>query len=177
MACPTDSGYALVARLGDQKALNAIGRIRQVGKTHNYTLLCAAMGDVGRYARVDNDAFRWLKAHLPGPYTFVLRATGETPRKAQNDRRRTIGIRIPDHPVVAGLLNALGEPMISSTLILPGEDAPLTDAHDIREQLGTQLEVIIDAGPCHAEPTTVVDLSGGQPEVLRAGGGPTTPFD
>jgi tRNA threonylcarbamoyl adenosine modification protein (Sua5/YciO/YrdC/YwlC family) len=177
IAYPTDSGYALGCYIDDQRALQTIGRIRDVGKGHNYTLICAAVADIGRYARLDNEAFRWIKPHLPGPYTFILRAGSETPRRAQNARRKTIGVRIPDHPVVAGLLAAVGEPIISSTLILPSDEEPLTDARDISERLSHDVDLVLDCGPCAAEPTTVIDLVSGNPQVLRAGRGDTAPFE
>jgi tRNA threonylcarbamoyl adenosine modification protein (Sua5/YciO/YrdC/YwlC family) len=177
IAYPTDSSYALGCHLGDRKALEKLVRIRRTGKAHNFTLVCRTIAEIGAYARLDNDAYRWVKPFVPGPYTFILRASAETPRRAQNDRRRTIGVRIPAHAVVAGLLEGLGEPIISTTLILPDEDEPLADADTIEERIGGQVDYIIDGGPCPAEPTTVIDLVTGTPSVLRVGRGPVGPFE
>ncbi len=171
VAYPTDSSYALGCQLGDKAALERIRRIRQLDADHNFTLMCQDLSELSTYARVGNQAFRLLKALTPGPYTFILAASREVPRRLQHPRRKTIGLRVPDHPIAQALLEALGEPMLSVTLILPGEDMPLTDPGEIRGHLGKQLDVIIDGGYCGHEPTTVIDLTGDTPVVLRQGRG------
>ncbi len=168
---PTDSSYALGCHLGDKAALDRIRRIRQLDERHNFTLMCQDLSELATYARVSNQAFRLLKALTPGPYTFILSASREVPRRLQHPRRKTIGLRVPDHPVAQALLESLGEPMLSVTLILPGEDLPLTDPEEIRERLGRQVDVIIDGGACGPEPTTVIDLTGESPELVREGKG------
>lgn len=171
VAYPTDSSYALGCHLGDKAALERIRRIRQLDEQHNFTLMCQDLSELATYARVGNQAFRLLKALTPGPYTFILTASREVPRRLQHPRRKTIGLRVPDHPIAQALLETLGEPMLSVTLILPGEDMPLTDPEEIRERLEKQVDVIIDGGYCGHEPTTVIDLSGETPVVLRHGKG------
>ena len=171
MAYPTDSCYALGCLVGDKAAMERIRRIRQLDKNHNFTLVVRDLSEIATYARVDNRTFRFLKAHTPGPYTFILRATGEVPRRLQHPKRKTIGIRVPDHRITQALLEELGEPLMSSTLILPGEDMPLTDPYEIRERLGRELAVIIAGGACSPEPTTVIDMTGDVPEVVREGRG------
>ena len=151
--------------------MERIRRIRQLDKNHNFTLVVRDLSEIATYARVDNRTFRFLKAHTPGPYTFILRATGEVPRRLQHPKRKTIGIRVPDHRITQALLEELGEPLMSSTLILPGEDMPLTDPYEIRERLGRELAVIIAGGACSPEPTTVIDMTGDVPEVVREGRG------
>jgi tRNA threonylcarbamoyl adenosine modification protein (Sua5/YciO/YrdC/YwlC family) len=173
---PTDSCYALGCLVGDKDAMERIRRIRAAGKDHNFTLVCRDLSEIATYARVDNPTFRLLKACTPGPYTFILPATREVPRRLQHPKRKTIGIRVPDHAVPHALLTELGEPLMSSTLILPGDDAPLTDPEEMRTRLEHQVELVMDGGPCGLEPTTVVDLSGEVPKVLRAGRGDTAPF-
>lgn len=173
---PTDSCYALGCLVGDKDAMERIRRIRDAGKDHNFTLVCRDLSEIATYARVDNPTFRLLKACTPGPYTFILPATREVPRRLQHPKRKTIGIRVPDHAVPHALLTELGEPLMSSTLILPGGDAPLTDPVEMRTRLEHQVELVMDGGPCGLEPTTVVDLSGEIPKVLRAGRGDVTPF-
>src|SRR5690606_25082102 len=155
---PTDSCYALGCRLDEKTAVERIAHIRQTGKDHNFTLVCRDLSEISTYARVENAAFRLLKAHTPGPYTFILRATSEVPKRLQNPRRRTIGIRVHEHPVTQALLADLGEPVLSSTLILPGEDMPLTEPWEIREALERQVDLVIDGGNCGIDPTTVVSL-------------------
>lgn len=176
IAYPTDSSYALGCAIGDKAAMERIRSIRNLDDRHNFTLVCRDLADISSYARVDNSVFRLLKSLTPGRYTFVLGATREVPRRLQNPRRRTIGIRVPDSPLVQALLGELGEPIMSSTLILPGEEMPENDAEEIRERLEHQLELVIDAGPVDNQPTTVVDLSDGEPRVLRTGGGPVDIF-
>lgn len=176
IAYPTDSSYALGCAIGDKAAMERIRSIRNLDDRHNFTLVCRDLADISSYARVDNSVFRLLKSLTPGRYTFVLGATREVPRRLQNPRRRTIGIRVPDSPLVQSLLGELGEPIMSSTLILPGEEMPENDAEEIRERLEHQLELVIDAGPVDNQPTTVVDLSDGEPRVLRTGGGPVDVF-
>ena len=170
---PTDSSYALACHLDDKSAVERIRRIRELDKKHNFTLVCRDLSELATYARVDNTAYRLLKAHTPGPYTFLLRATAIVPRRLQHPKRKTVGIRVPDHPVIADLLIEHGQPLMSSTLILPGNDFPETDAYDIREKLEQQVDLIIDGGHCGVEPTTVVDLTDAVPEVIRRGKGST----
>ena len=171
MAYPTDSCYALGCLVGDKAAMERIRRIRQLDRNHNFTLVVRDLSEIATYARVDNRTFRFLKAHTPGPYTFILRATGEVPRRLQHPKRKTIGIRVPDHRITQALLEELGEPLMSTTLILPGDDMPLTDPYEIRERLGRELAVIIAGGACSPEPTTVIDMTGDVPEVVREGRG------
>jgi tRNA threonylcarbamoyl adenosine modification protein (Sua5/YciO/YrdC/YwlC family) len=171
IAYPTDSSYALGCHIGDKKAMDRIHRIRQTDKNHNFTLVVRDLSEISLYARVDNWAYRLLKSLTPGPYTLILQATREVPKRLQNPRRRTIGLRVPDHPIVAALLDALGEPIMSSTLSLPGDDMPLTDPYEIDRRIGHEIELIVDAGPTGIEPTTVIDLSGGSVEILRKGRG------
>lgn len=170
---PTDSTYAIACHLGDKSAVERIQRIRQLEKGHNFTLVCRDLSEIATYARVDNTAYRLLKAYTPGPYTFLLRATAEVPRRLQHPRRKSIGIRVPDNAILRALLVELGQPMMSSSLILPGMDLPETDAYEIRERLEQQVDVIIDGGYCGVEPTTVVDLTASAPTVIRHGRGPT----
>jgi tRNA threonylcarbamoyl adenosine modification protein (Sua5/YciO/YrdC/YwlC family) len=171
LAYPTDSSYALGCHIGDKQAMERIRRIRGFGRHHQFTLLCRSLSEISTYAKVDNPVFRMIKSLTPGPYTFVLPATHEVPRRLQHERRRTIGVRIPDHRVALALLNALGEPLNSCTLALPGETLPLNDPELIRDRLDAQIDVIVDSGPCRLMPTTVLDLSGDQPVVLRKGRG------
>jgi tRNA threonylcarbamoyl adenosine modification protein (Sua5/YciO/YrdC/YwlC family) len=173
---PTDSCYALGCLVGDKAAMERIRRIRQAGKDHNFTLVCRDLSEIAVYARVDNPTFRLLKAYTPGPYTFVLRATREVPRRLQHPKRKTIGIRVPGHAVPLALLAEVREPLMSSTLILPGDDTPMTDPEEMRARLQHQVELVIDGGPCGFEPTTVVDLSGEAPTVARVGRGDPAAF-
>ena len=171
IAYPTDSGYALGCHIGDKAAQEHIRRIRRLDHRHNFTLVCKDLSEIALYAKVDNAAYRAMRATTPGPYTFILPATHEVPRRLQNPKRKTIGIRVPDNAIAMALLDALGEPIMSSTLMLPGDDLPQTDPEDIRERLGGQLALILDGGFCGMEPTTVVDLTGDEPRVVRAGQG------
>ena len=173
IAYPTDSCYALGWHLGDKSALERVRRIRRADRHHHFTLICADLAEVGRFARLDTWQFRMLKACLPGPYTFLLRASRETARRLQHEKRRTIGVRIPDHPVPRLLLRELGEPLMSSTLILPDEPrTPLTSGRDIQARLEHEIDAVLDGGDCGVEPTTVVDLSVSPPVVVREGRGP-----
>jgi tRNA threonylcarbamoyl adenosine modification protein (Sua5/YciO/YrdC/YwlC family) len=169
---PTDSSYALGCHVGDKRGMERIRRIRSLDNRHNFTLVCRDLSEIATYAKVDNSAYRLLKSLTPGPYTFILRATHEVPRRLLNPKRKTIGIRIPDHFIARALLDELGEPLMSSTLILPGRDMPETDAEEIREQLEHDVDLVIDGGHCGFEPTTVIDMTSGAPEVLREGCGP-----
>lgn len=171
IAYPTDSSYALGCRIGDREATNRIHRIRRTDKKHNFTLVCRDLSEISVYARVDNWAYRLIRSLTPGPYTLILPATRELPKMLQHPKRRTIGIRVPDHPLVSAMLEALGEPIMSSTLTLPGDDMPLTDPLDIEERIGHELDLIVAAGATGIEPTTVLDLTGGSVEVLRQGRG------
>ncbi|TDO04316.1 MULTISPECIES: L-threonylcarbamoyladenylate synthase [Halomonas] len=176
VAYPTDSGYALGCHLGDKKAIEKIKWVRSLDDKHNFTLVCSDLSQIGTYAKVDNDVFRLLKAHTPGPYTFILEATSEVPRLLLHPKRRSIGVRVPDHAITRALLAALGEPLMSVTLIPVGEALPMTDAEEIRERFGAHLELIIDGGACHLEPTSVIDLRDLPPKILREGRGDVTPF-
>lgn len=169
VAYPTDSSYAIGCHLGDKRAMDRIARIRQTDKDHKFTLICKDLAEISLFARVENWAYRLIKSLTPGPYTFILQATREVPKRLQNPKRRTIGLRVPDHAIVQAMLQTLGEPIMSSTLSLPGDDWPLTDVHEIEARIGKEIEVIIDGGATGIEPTTVVDLSSGTIEVLRVG--------
>ena len=173
---PTDSCYALGCQIGNKPAQERMRAIRELGPEHHFTLVCRDLSEIAHYARVDNRQYRLLKAATPGSYTFVLKATREVPRRLQNPRRNTIGLRVPDHEVVQGLLAELDAPLLSSTLLLPGDELPLNDAGAIRERLEHQVELILDGGPCGIEPTTVVDLTTEVPEVVRVGKGSLEPF-
>ena len=172
IAYPTDSCYALGCCIGNKEAMDRIRRIRRLGGDHNFTLVCGDLSELATYAKVDNSAFRLIKSLTPGPYTFVLPATREVPRRLQHPRRRSIGLRVPDHPIARRLLEGLGEPVMSSTLILPGDDLPLGEADAMRERLAHEVDLIIDGGPCGHRPTTVIDLTRGSPVLLREGLGP-----
>jgi tRNA threonylcarbamoyl adenosine modification protein (Sua5/YciO/YrdC/YwlC family) len=171
IAYPTDSCYALGCHIGDADALERLRRVRGADRNHHFTLVCRDLREIGRYARIDTWQFRLLKAATPGPCTFLLPATRETPRRLQHPKRRTIGIRVPDHAVPRMLLSELGEPLMSSTLLLPGDELPLTDGEQIRARLEHQLDAILDGGHCGIEPTTVVDLALSPPVVVREGKG------
>ena len=176
IAYPTDSCYALGWHIGDKGALERVRRIRQADRHHHFTLVCATLAQVGRFARLDTWQFRILRACLPGPYTFLLRATRETPRRLQHARRRTIGVRIPDHPVPRLLLAELGEPLMSSTLILPSDPQPLTAGREIQARLEHEIDAVLDGGDCGIVPTTVVDLSVTPPVIVRKGKGDLGPI-
>ena len=176
IAYPTDSSYAFGCHIGDKRAIDRIHRIRRTDKRHNFTLVCRDLSEISTYARVDNWAYRAIKAMTPGPYTFVLPATREVPKRLQNPKRRTIGLRVPDHPLVQAVLKSLGEPIMSSTLSLPGDDMPQTDPVEIDERIGHQIDAIIDAGPTGIEPTSVLDMTHGMVEVLRVGRGDVSAF-
>ncbi|MFT5258768.1 MAG: tRNA threonylcarbamoyl adenosine modification protein (Sua5/YciO/YrdC/YwlC family) [Saprospiraceae bacterium] len=171
IAYPTDSSYALGCHIGDAKALDKIRAIRQVGDEHNFTLVCADLSELGKYARIDNQDYRTIKRLTPGPYTFILPATREVPRRLQNPKRKTIGLRVPDYPIVTALLDTLGEPIMSSTLLLPGAILPLNDAFEIEAAVGNQIDLVIDGGSCDINPTTVLELDSGQINVAREGKG------
>ena len=171
VAYPTDSCYAFGCHIGDKRAMDRIRRIRQTDKNHNFTLVCSDLSEISLYARFDNWAYRLMKSLTPGPYTFILQASREVPKRLQNPRRRTIGLRVPDHPIVHAMLSALGEPIMSSTLTLPGDEYPLTDVVEIEDRIGNQIELIVDAGPIGIEPTSVIDLSEGSVKILRQGKG------
>ena len=173
---PTDSCYALGCVMGAKDAMERIQRIRQTDKHHFFTLVCRDLSEISRFAKVNNWQYRTLKASTPGPYTFVLQATREVPRRLMNEKRRTVGIRVPDHPVVQMLLDEVGVPLMSTTLLLPGDDLPMTDATEIHERIGHAVDLVLDGGNCGLEPTTVVDLSGDAPLILRAGKGDPAPF-
>ena len=176
IAYPTDSGYALGCHLGDKTALDRMRQIRQLDAHHHFTLICRHLSEVGTFAAFDTPVYRLLKANTPGPYTFILRATRIVPRRIMHQKTKTIGLRIPDHPIVQALLTELDEPMLTTTLILPGDVYPMNDASEIRERLQNHVDLIIDGGPCGTIPTTVVDLSDDVPRILRVGRGDPSPF-
>ncbi len=173
---PTDSCYALGCHIGDKAAMERIRTIRGIDTRHHLTLVCRDLSELATYARVDNQQFRLLRAATPGSYVFILEATRELPKRLQHPKRRTIGLRIPNHPVVNALLAELGEPLLSSTLLLHGDEHPQTDAQEIRERLERQVDLILDGGSCGIEPTTVVDLTGPTPVLIRAGKGSFAPL-
>lgn len=176
IAYPTDSCYALGCHIGDKEALERLRRIREADRHHHFTLVCRDLTEIARYAKVDTRQFRLLKACTPGPYTFIMEATRETPRRLQHEKRRTIGIRVPDHEVPRLMLAELGEPIMSSTLMLPGDDQPLNDGAEIEARLANRVDALLDGGACGLEPTTVVDLATWPPVVLRQGRGSLAPF-
>ena len=176
VALPTDSAYAMVGHLGDAGVLDRIRSIRGVDERHHFTLMCRDLSEIATYARVDNAQFRLLKATTPGSYTFILEGTRELPRRVLHPKRKTIGLRIPDHVLVQALLAELDQPLLTSTLILPDDKAPLADAQAIRERLEKRLDLVIDAGPCGSEMTTMINLSSGIPELMRSGRGSLAPF-
>ena len=173
---PTDSCYALGCRLGDKAAMERLRAIRQVGERHPFALVCRDLAELAVYARVDNRQFRLLKRATPGSYTFILKATREVPKRLLHPSRKTIGLRVPDHRVVHALLADLGEPLLSTTLLLPGDELPLNDAREIRDRLEHEVDLVLDAGSCGLTPTTIVDLTGEDPVITRQGKGSTQPF-
>ena len=177
LALPTDSSYALVCHLDDKSAVEKMRRIRGVDDRHHLTLLCRDLSDLANYAKVDNRQYRMLKAATPGPYTFILEATKEVPRRLSHPARKTIGLRVPEHAIAQALLAELGQPLLGTTLILPDSEMPLNDPAEIRDQLQKQIELVIDGGSCSLEPTTVVDLTGEAPEVTRHGRGDASLFE
>ena len=174
---PTDSAYALGCHIGDKQALDRIRRIRKLDDRHNFTLVCRDLSEIATYARVDNRVYRSLRACTPGPYTFILRATSEVPRRLLHPKRKTVGLRVPDNRIAEALLVDLAEPLMSVTLIMPGGEYPLIDPYDIRETLEHDVDLVIDGGYCGMEATTVVDFADDMPLVLRAGKGDTAPFE
>ncbi len=176
IAFPTDSCYALGCHLDDRDAVESLRRIRQVDEKHHLTLLCRDLSEIGQYAQVDNRQYRLLKAATPGPYTFILEATREVPKRLSHPARKTIGLRIPDNEIVRAMLEELGQPILGATLLLPGDPVPLTDGEEIRARLEHQVELVIDGGACSLEPTTVIDLTAERPQLVRAGRGPLESF-
>jgi tRNA threonylcarbamoyl adenosine modification protein (Sua5/YciO/YrdC/YwlC family) len=174
---PTDSSYAFGWHIGDKAALDKIRWIRQTQRDHDFTLVCRDLSEIATYAKVDNPEYRLLRAHTPGPYTFILRATHETPKRLQDPKRRSIGIRVPDHKIAQGLLEILGEPLMSSTLLLPGDSLPLTEPEDVLARVGKLVDAIIDGGACGMEPTSIVDFTRGEIAILRRGKGDTSAFE
>lgn len=174
---PTDSSYAFGWHIGDKAALDKIRRIRQTERDHDFTLACRDLSEIATYAKVDNPEYRLLRAHTPGPYTFILRATHETPKRLQDPKRRSIGIRVPDHPIAQALLELLDEPLMSSTLLLPGDSLPLTEPDVVVERVGNLVDAIVDGGACGMEPTSIIDLSRGEVTVIRRGKGDTSAFE
>lgn len=173
---PTDSSYAVGCHIGDKSAVERIRRLRQLDDKHNFTLVCSDLSQLGLFAKVDTGAFRLLKAHTPGPYTFILNATREVPRMLMHPKRRTIGLRVPSHPIAMALLEQLGEPLMSVSLIMPGETEPLSDPYEMRQVLEHHVDLIIDGGFGGLEASTVINLSGDEPEVIRVGCGDPAPF-
>lgn len=171
IAYPTDSCYALGCHIGDKAAMERIRRVRGVDDRHHFTLVCRDLSDIGTFAKVNNAQYRLLKAHTPGTYTFILEATRELPRRLAHPKRATVGVRVPEHPVTHALLTELNEPLLSSTLIMPGDETPLNDAEAIRSRLEHDVDLILDGGACGIEPTTVIDLSGPEPILVRKGKG------
>lgn len=176
IAYPTDSCYALGGHLGDKNVMTRIRAIRQIDERHHFTLMCRDLAEIAHYAKVDNLRYRLLKMSTPGSYTFIFQATKEVPRRLQSGKRSTIGVRIPDHPIAQALLAELDEPLLSSSLIMPGDEFPLNDAEDIRARLEHHVELVLDGGACGLEMTTVIDMTGDAPEVIREGKGSLRPF-
>lgn len=177
IAYPTDSGYALGAQLGNREGRDRILRIRELDERHHFTLMCKDFSQLGQFVHVPNSAFRAIKASTPGPYTFILPATGEVPKRLMHPKKRTVGVRIPDHRLVCAILEELGEPILTSTLILPGETEARTMGWEIKEDLDHEVDVVIESGEVTAEPTTVIDWSGDEPEVVRRGAGDPSRFE
>jgi len=174
---PTDSSYALGCHIGDKRAVERIRRIRQLDDKHNFTLVCRDLTEISSYAKIDNQQYRLLKTLTPGPYTFIHQASKQVPKRLQHAKRKTIGLRIPDNPIAQALLEELGEPLMSSTLILPGDELPLTDPYDMRDTLGHDVDLVIDGGYCGFEPTTVVEMTDDSPMVARKGKGDVSLFE
>jgi tRNA threonylcarbamoyl adenosine modification protein (Sua5/YciO/YrdC/YwlC family) len=177
VAYPTDSGFALGCRMGNQEGLARMRHIRGLDDKHHFTLLCKDFAQLGQLVHIDNAVFRAIKAATPGPYTFILPATSEVPRKLLHPKKRTVGVRIPEHRLAQAILAEVGEPIVTTTLLLPGDEEPMTEGWEIKERLDHQVEAVIDSGDAGREPTTVVDFSGGAPEIVRKGAGDTTPFE
>jgi tRNA threonylcarbamoyl adenosine modification protein (Sua5/YciO/YrdC/YwlC family) len=177
IAYPTDSGYALGCRLGNKDGLDRIREIRHLDSSHHFTLMCRDFAQLGQFVQVNNTLFRSIKAATPGSYTFILPATREVPRRLLHPKKKTVGVRIPDHVVTQALLTALGEPLLSSTLLLPDEAEPMTEGWEIKERLDHAVDAVIDSGECGTEPTTVIDFSQGEPEILRRGAGDPSRFE
>lgn len=173
---PTDSSYAMGCQIGDKNAVERVRRLRQLDNNHNFTLICCDLSQLGLFAKIDTGTFRLLKAHTPGPYTFILNATREVPRLLLHPKRRTIGLRVPSHPIALALLEQLGEPLMSVTLIMPGESMPMSDPYEMRQLLEHQVDLIIDGGFGGVEASTVINLADDEPEVIRVGCGDPTPF-
>ena len=173
---PTDSSYAMGCQIGDKGAIERVRRLRQLDKNHNFTLICCDMSQLGLFAKTDTGIFRLLKANVPGPYTFILKATREVPRLLMHEKRRTIGLRVPDHPITLALLEELGEPLMSVSLIMPGDDEPMTDPYEMRQVLEHHVDLIIDGGFGGLKASTVINLADGEPEVVRVGCGDPAPF-
>lgn len=176
IAYPTDSSYALGCNIGEKSALERIRRIRRTERDHDFTLVCSDLSEIATYARVDNWAYRMLRAHTPGPYTFILKATHDVPKRLRDPKRKAIGIRVPDNRIALMLIALNGQPVMSSTLLLPGDDFPLTEPDEIRDRIGSRVDLIVDGGTGGIEPTTVVDLSHGRIELLREGKGDAAAF-
>lgn len=176
IAYPTDSSYALGCHIGDKAAMQKIAKIRQFDKSHHFTLVCRDLSEISTYAKVDNSSYRLLKSHTPGPYTFILKATKEVPNRLLNPKRKTIGLRVPDNAIAQALLEELGEPIMSSTLMFPGEEYPVSDPDDIQSAHEHLLDVIVDGGNCGLDPTSIIDLVSGVPEVIRVGKGDVSDF-
>ncbi|MFD4613077.1 MULTISPECIES: L-threonylcarbamoyladenylate synthase [unclassified Streptomyces] len=177
IAYPTDSCYALGCRLGSRDGIERIRTIRHLDDRHHFTLVCQDFAQLGQFVRIDNDVFRSIKASTPGSYTFILPATREVPRMLQHPKKKTVGVRIPDHVVTQALLTELGEPLLSSTLLLPDEEEPLTQGWEIKDRLDHVLDAVVDSGDCGTEPTTVIDFSGGEAEIVRRGAGDVSRFE
>lgn len=177
IAYPTDSGFALGCQMGNQEGLARMRQIRHLGDKHHFTLLCKDFAQLGQLVHIDNAVFRAIKAATPGPYTFILPATSEVPRKLLHPKKRTVGVRIPDHKVAQAILEEIGEPIVTTTLLLPDEEEPMSLGWEIKERLDHQVEAVIDSGDAGSEPTTVVDFSSGAPEVVRRGAGDPSPFE
>lgn len=176
VALPTDSCYALVCHLDDKDAVTRLRRIRNVDDKHHLTLLCRDLSEIALYAKVDNQQYRLLKAATPGPYTFILEATKEVPRRLSHPSRKTIGLRVPENPIVSAVLAELGQPLLGTTLILPNEEEPLTDPEEVRDRLAKRVDLVIDGGACSLQPTTVIDLTGPEPVLQRQGRGDASAF-